>query len=186
MEVGRQRAVVQDAVVLAAGGSTRMGTPKALLAIEGTPLILLHVAAFRAVGLRVHVVLGAHADRVAAVLPLDVSRFVNPHWATTGPAESAALALAGLGPALVTPVDVPPATAGDLHSLIAASGPAVLSAHGVDGHPVRLDPPHTTGRLDERLLGAVRIASEDPNRALNLNTPDDWNSFLNSLKRPPR
>ena len=101
-------------------------------------------------------------------------------------AESAALALAGLGPALVTPVDVPPATAGDLHSLIAASGPAVLSAHGVDGHPVRLDPPHTTGRLDERLLGAVRIASEDPNRALNLNTPDDWNSFLNSLKRPPR
>lgn len=184
MEVGPQRPVVGDAVVLAAGGSTRMGTPKALLDVDGIPLILLHVNAFLAIGLRVHVVLGAHADRVAGVLPADVSRFVNPHWASTEPGESAGLALAGLGPVLLTPVDVPPAHEADLRSLIAASGPAVLCFEGKDGHPARLDPPHTPGRLDARLRGAVRIATSDRNRTLNLNTPDEWSSFLNSLKRP--
>ncbi len=161
-----------------------MGTPKALLEVEGRPLILWHVAAFHAVGLRVHVVLGAHAERVAAVLPDDVSRFVNLHWEVTGPAESAWIALRELGAALLTPVDVPPASPGDLRRLLAADGSAVLRCGGVDGHPVRLDPPHAPGRLDFRLVDALRIDVDDENRLLNLNTPKDWELWLLSLKAP--
>ncbi len=169
---------VADAVILAAGQSRRMGRPKALLALGGVPLVVAQIRAFEAVGLRVTVVLGAHAETIAAALPAGVRRVFNPGWEGTGPAESAAIGLAGLGPALLTPVDVPPASAADLRALIAASGPAVLTFGGHDGHPVRLDPPHGAGRLDERLVTAARIASEDPDRLLNLNTPDEWAIWL--------
>lgn len=181
--MGGTRSVVQDAVVLAAGASRRMGRPKALLPVGGIPLVNLHVARLRACGLRVTVVLGAYADDIAAVLPAGVSRCVNPRWEETGPAESAALALAGLGPAVLTPVDVPPARVADLLRLMAAPGPAVLTHGGRDGHPVRLDPPHLADRLDHRLRGALRIPVDDPARILNLNTPDEFFAWLNGPDR---
>lgn len=169
---------VADAVILSAGQSRRMGRPKALLSLGGVPLVLAQIRAFEAAGLRVTVVLGAGAETIDAALPASVSRVFNAAWESTGPAESAALGLAGLGPALLTPVDVPPASPADLRALIRASGPAVLTFGGRDGHPVRLDPPHTAGRLDERLVNAVRVPSEDPDRLLNLNTPDAWAIWL--------
>jgi nicotine blue oxidoreductase len=169
---------LDDAVILAAGGSRRMGRPKALLEVDGAPLLLAHVRAFHAVGLRVTVVLGAHADTVSAVLPAEVRVVRNERWDETGPAESAHLGLAGLGAALLTPVDVPPASTADLHALIAAEGDAVLSYRGEDGHPVRVEAPHPPARLDRRLADAVRIPSEDPDRLLNLNTPEAWSAWL--------
>jgi len=178
--------MVNDAVILAAGGSTRMGEPKALLPVGGEPLVCAHVRAFQNVGLRVTVVLGAQAEAIAAVLPAGVNVVVNRAWATTGPAESAALGLQGLGPALLTPVDVPPANDADLRALIDASGPAVLSFDGRDGHPVRLDPPHTLLRLDVRLQLAERIPSGDADRLLNLNTPEDWAAWGVGDERPDR
>jgi molybdenum cofactor cytidylyltransferase len=170
-------------VVLAAGGSTRMGTPKALLVHDRRPLVRAHVESFAALGLRVTVVVGAHAAAVRAVLPEGVRVVENPAWASTDPAESAALGLAGLGAALLTPVDVPPAGPSDLRALIDASGPAVLTWQGVDGHPVRLDPPHPMLRLDVRLRGALRVPSGDPARVLNLNTPAEWAAW--SSRAPP-
>ncbi len=155
-----------------------MGTPKALLRVGGTPLIVRHVEAFRSMGLRVHVVLGCDAERIAAALPAGVIVRHNHLWATTGPAESAAIALLGLGPTLLTPVDVPPAAPDDLRRLLDAAGPAVLTYDGADGHPVRLDPPHIAGRLDGRLATALRIAVGDPGRILNLNSPNQWESWL--------
>lgn len=169
--------------MLAAGGSRRMGQPKALLLVDGIPLVNLHVARLRACGLRVTVVLGARASDIAAVLPDDVSRCVNLDWERSGPAESAALALAGLGPTVVTPVDVPPARPLDLRRLLEAPGPAVLTWRGQDGHPVRLDPPHGAERLDRRLRDALRIPVDDPARILNLNTPDEFFAWLNGRDR---
>lgn len=176
--MGGKGSSVQDAVVLAAGASTRMGRPKALLEVGGGPLLLHHVRAFSTLGLRVHVVLGAYEAALRAVLPDYVTVHHNPAWATTGPAESAFVALQGLGPALVTPVDVPPARLLDLQRLLDASGPAVLQYRGVDGHPIRLDPPHPLLRLDERLRGARRIETDAPDVVRNLNTPEEWIAWL--------
>ncbi len=156
-----------------------MGTSKSLLEVDGTPLLLLHVETFRALGLRVHVVLGCDATRIAAALPSEVVVHHNPRWASTGPAESASIALLGTGATLLTPVDVPPAAPEDLRRLLDANGPAVLTYGGADGHPVRLDPPHHPGRLDHRLSGALRIPVGDSGRILNLNTPTQWESWLN-------
>mgnify|MGYP006198170919 CR=1 FL=1 len=70
------------AVVLAAGGSTRLGRPKQLLTRDGETLV--HRAARLAVAsgaARVRVIVGAHADDVvAAVRDLPVECLVNPRW----------------------------------------------------------------------------------------------------------
>ncbi|MSQ01426.1 MAG: hypothetical protein EXR71_05970 [Myxococcales bacterium] len=155
-----------------------MGANKALLDVDGSPLLIRHIETFRALGLRVHVVLGCDAERIARALPTGVVVHHNHRWADTGLAESAAIALVGTGAAILTPVDVPPATLGDVRRLLDAAGPAVLTYRGADGHPVRLDPPHERGRLDRRLVGATRIPVDDPARILNLNTPDQWESWL--------
>jgi len=182
--VGGKGSSVQDAVVLAAGASTRMGRPKALLEVGGVPLLLHHVRTFSTIGLRVHVVLGAYEATLRTVLPDFVTVHHNPAWGTTGPAESAFVALQRLGPALVTPVDVPPARLPDLQRLLDAGGPALLRHRGVDGHPIRLDPPHPQLRLDERLRGALRIETDDPDVVRNLNTPEEWNAWLAALGPP--
>lgn len=178
MAQGASDGRVRDAVVLAAGASSRMGRSKSLLDVNGISLIQLHIAAFQAAGLRPHVVLGADAEPLSAALPQGVSRFVNPHWAVSGSSDSAWVALATLGPAIVTPVDVPPASVADILRLVDAPGSAVLCFGGLDGHPVRLDPPHTHERLDVRLRNALRIEVNDPDRLLDLNTPEAWNAWI--------
>jgi CTP:molybdopterin cytidylyltransferase MocA len=151
-----------------------MGAPKGLLLVDGVPLLRRHVSTFHDAGLDVIVALGARAEDHRAVLPEGVRVVVNPHWADTTMADTLALALPGVGRAFVTPVDVPPAHAATLAALAAAPGDAVPTWQGRDGHPVRLDPPHPPGRLDERLRAAHRVPVDDPDCVLNLNTPEEW------------
>ncbi len=70
------------AVILAAGGSTRMGSPKQLLPLGGRPLLLRAVEATLASGAQpVIVVLGAEAVRLRPLLsghPVVVAE--NPQW----------------------------------------------------------------------------------------------------------
>lgn len=69
-------------VLLAAGASTRMGTPKQLKEFRGKPLIR-HAAetALQSNGDRVIVVLGANADLIAPIIDdLPVSIVVNSDW----------------------------------------------------------------------------------------------------------
>lgn len=161
------------AVVLAAGGSTRMGRPKALLPVGDRTLVevwverLGHVAQVLVVDGAVH--LGHLADTRT-----------NADWATTGPWESLALGLEGhRGPALITPVDVPPCTIQELQRLAAHPGDAVLSWDGRPGHPVRLADasrvagPCPPGGLGSLLAGAAHVPADSPDALANLNTPAD-------------
>ena len=69
-------------IVLAAGASTRFGTPKQLAAVHGAPLLQLVLSRATAVaGPAVTVVLGAHAAEIAPALGrLPVSLVVNRDW----------------------------------------------------------------------------------------------------------
>jgi molybdenum cofactor cytidylyltransferase len=71
------------ALVLAAGGSSRMGTAKQLLDFEGEPLVHRAVrTAFEADMTPIIVVLGSEADKVQAVLSdFSVDFVVNDDWA---------------------------------------------------------------------------------------------------------
>jgi len=97
-----------DAVILAAGGSVRLGRPKQLLTVSGETLIARasRIVAATRPGTTV-AVLGAHAERMCGKLVGAVAVF-NPDWAT-GMASSlrvAADALAGrTDPVLVVVID---------------------------------------------------------------------------------
>ncbi len=160
-----------------------MGGPKALLRVDGEPLLLQHIRAYESVGLRVTVVLGAEAERVRAVLPPGVRAIENRDWASTDPAASAWLALQELGDCLLSPVDLPPPRRDTLAALLASSGDVVPCYQGRDGHPVRLAAPHRPGRLDQRLRDALRVEVTDPGCVLNFNVPADLLGW-GSVSRP--
>lgn len=70
------------AVILSGGSSSRMGSPKALLAYQGRPFLehLLDVATHPNIGVR-RVVLGAHAEPIAKEVPLNADEIViNDEW----------------------------------------------------------------------------------------------------------
>ena len=70
------------AVILAAGASTRMGSPKQLIELDGRPLVVRAVeAALASPAWPVVVVLGAHAAQIRPVLArLPVLIAETPEW----------------------------------------------------------------------------------------------------------
>lgn len=130
------------AVVLAAGGSQRLGVPKQLLLYEGEPLLRRAVLAVRDSGAApVVVVLGAEADRIAPVLgDITVVRTITNYDWTTGLASSLAVGLKALLEAgdsdgvLVTLADQPLVDAASLGKLLDAfDGEHRIVASAYDG-----------------------------------------------------
>jgi CTP:molybdopterin cytidylyltransferase MocA len=168
-------------VVLAAGGSTRMGQPKALLQLSGRSLLEAHCTALLYRCERVIVVSGAYEF---PLLRPPITVLQNHSWATTGSAESLALALEGLPPSaevVVTPVDVPPVPNLVLDRLVESGAPAVLTHRGAWGHPVLIQAGPTrealgSGHLRQALqrLGATLVETDWADTTLNLNTPEQW------------
>lgn len=110
-------------IVLAAGASSRFGSPKQLVRVEGRPL--MHTAVARAVevaGHAVTVVLGANAAELAPLLRhTPASVLINRDWAE-GIASSIRCGVKRLSPSsdgvLVMLADQPSVTSADLRRLI--------------------------------------------------------------------
>jgi molybdenum cofactor cytidylyltransferase len=137
------------AIVLAAGGSTRMGELKQLLPLGDQPMVRHTTATVCAAGLgQVVVVVGAQAEAVqqaVAGLPVDVT--VNEDWAA-GMSTSLQAGLRLLQPhiraVLVVLADQPELSPELLWTLIAryeASGAAIVAPfyQGQRGNPVLFD-----------------------------------------------
>lgn len=115
------------AVILAAGASSRMGSVKQLLSLDGRPLVVRAAEAALGAGARpVAVVLGAHAESVGpAVAALPVLAVLNPDWrdglASSIRAGLAALLAAepGLDAVLLAPCDQPALSAAAIGRLAA-------------------------------------------------------------------
>ena len=112
------------AVVLAAGQSRRLGTPKQLLELDGVSLLSLAVERARAASSRVAVVVGAASERIVPAVSETAAHVVhNPHW-REGIASSLRAAVACL-PAnctgvLVLLTDQPAVPADRVQELVAA------------------------------------------------------------------
>jgi molybdenum cofactor cytidylyltransferase len=130
------------AVILAAGSSSRMGTPKQLLKFNGSSL--LRRATLAALGAACHpvvVVTGAHAELCRRELDqLDVREVFNPDW-ETGMASSVRAGIEGLvsvdggvDAAVLLLCDQPHVTSDVISGLIAAhhavGKPVIASAYG--------------------------------------------------------
>jgi len=134
------------AVILSGGASSRMGSPKALLAYQGRPFLehLLEVTAHRQIGVR-RVVLGAHAEPIAKAIDLKLDEIViNEDW-EKGQLTSIQAALRSLPPGtdgiILCLIDHPLISADLVQELIECfykSGkPVVLPLYqGRRGHPV--------------------------------------------------
>ncbi len=193
------------AIILAAGASARLGTPKQLLEVDGRPLLTRTVeAALASPAWPVVVVLGAHAEKIRPTLArLPVLVAENPAWAE-GMASSLRAGLATLrqfsrrlDAALLALCDQPAFSAAAIDRLLAAqrtTGLGIVAARyaGRHGAPALFLREHfpalaaLTGEEGARTLlngAAARVAPVDlPELALDLDTPAD----LARLRSEPR
>ena len=191
------------AVILAAGASTRFGSPKQLVRIGGSPVLhqMISNAAFVA-GRSVTVVIGAHARDIAAALRQSAaSVVVNRDW-PEGLASSIRVAVESAPPRcdglLLLLADQVAVTADDLKHLYAAwkRHPILVAAALYDGAPglPAIFPRWTypglmelRGDRDPRLVirrnidQLVRIPMA--NASINLDTPEDLLSIEQSVSR---
>lgn len=130
---------VNAALVLAAGASTRLGTPKGLLRIRGEPAVARVARVAREAGCTdVVVVLGADAPRLRAVLPLGIRTVLNEAWAAgrTGTLKAGLRALDASADILVWPIDHPVVAPSTVATLLELDGDVRVPAfQGRRGHP---------------------------------------------------
>ena len=189
------------AVILAAGESSRMGSPKALLTHQGRPFLehLLEVTRHPKVGLT-RVVLGANAKEIRSQSNLDPAIVaINQNW-RQGQLSSIHAALLSL-PAGLTDgillclVDHPLITAALVDELIekfyASGKPIVVPTYkGRRGHPAifssklyqeLLDAPLETGARSVVWAHAskvLEVPTVEEGVVLNLNDPETFRSAL--------
>jgi molybdenum cofactor cytidylyltransferase len=193
------RAFRLGAIVLAAGGSSRMGGTKQLLRIGGVSLVARAAEAALASGAApVAVVLGADSEKVGLELAgLPILAVLNPEWATgiASSIRSGLAALLGAQPALdavaVAPCDQP-ALSGEIIARLAGvhrSTGRISAARygGRNGAPAVFGREHF-GALSQlsgdegarRLLNSdsAAVATLDyPSLGADLDTPADYVSW---------
>ena len=194
MDGSRESGEVVAGVVLSAGGSSRMGRPKALLKVGELSLVEGHIAAMKGRCHRVIVVTGAHHDAIAPIAVTSGAEVVrNEEWATSDSIASLRVALKALGPVdalVVTPVDTHPASSSMVERLLAEGRVAVAAWREEPGHPVVLSRREIEqvleGNLEEGLRtltrGAALVEGDGPLLLRNLNTPEQWGGDLEALE----
>lgn len=124
------------AVVLAAGGSTRMGSPKMLLPIGGKPLVVKAIDEARAAGLSpIVVVTGGDAEAVEPLVPADAKIVRNATW-EAGQGSSIRVAIrelewgAAVDAAIIILADQPAVTAEHLSEMVTLFDSGTVSLVG--------------------------------------------------------
>lgn len=179
-------------LILAAGESRRMGSPKALLELEGETFLDRIIRLFSPHCEPVIVVLGAGAEaiRAGARRAAGATFAINTAWAE-GQLSSMQCGLRALPPgipgALFTLVDHPNVKPDTLTRLLAATGPLRIARYrGKRGHPVywsaplvaellSLGPGATARDVVERHAAEVEyIDVDDPGVLDDIDEPDDY------------
>ena len=194
------------AIILAAGDSRRMGTPKALLSDpDGRPFVARLVRSFSAAGIdEVVVVTGAMHDAIVDAIASDAPPARPVCVRNPDPSRGQLSSLwAGLDSAtrsdvegvLVTPVDIPMIRTATIRQVIEAwertHAPVVRPAIGErHGHPVLFDratfealraAPLTEGArvvVHANADRVVNVAVDDEGCLVDIDTPEDYEAAM--------
>ena len=134
------------ALILAAGASSRMGSPKALLLYRGETFLDRLIGSCRQACDEVVVVLGLHAGEIRAGIRHQANFVLNPD-PDRGQLSSLQCGLAEIkGAAMFVPVDLPAVEPATILKLVATflagnSAVAVPTFDGKHGHPVCIAQP---------------------------------------------
>jgi molybdenum cofactor cytidylyltransferase len=195
------RAEAIEAMVLAAGASSRLGSPKALLAFGARPALQLVLDAIREAGIRRGVVVvGDDAAALAAAVdpaPLAWAQNPVPETGRMGSVLVGLRAMTSGADVLLWPVDRPLASARTVAALMAEreraapdEGVMVPEHDGARGHPVILRAallpslaaasPGANLREVIRASGTRRraVAVDDPGILFDLDTVRDYERAL--------
>jgi CTP:molybdopterin cytidylyltransferase MocA len=200
--------VVEAGIVLAAGSSQRMGTPKQLLPLQGRPLLEHVVAAACGSRLeRVVVILGADHELIRQRVGWGRARvMVNPDH-TSGMSSSLRTGIAALDSdvesAVVILGDQPGISSELVNRILDVNAgcfrpAAALSVRGLLQPPVVLrrelwaEVTALSGDTGARgflrahpELVAPLVVDTDLEHLADIDTPDDWRRYLSSLSTPP-
>ena len=194
------------AVLLAAGAGTRLGgRPKALLELGGVPLVLRQLIALSGAGVdEVVVVLGHHAEQIAAAVQAFPITLAHNPAPDDGQASSVRIGLQALSPRLdaviVALADQPLIDAQDISALIGAykkrgdAAMVVPRVQGADGeaepgNPVMFDAALREAWLAGGADGACRqwrlanpervrwFDTDNPRYRVDIDTPEDLARF---------
>ncbi len=192
-------------IILAAGASSRMGRPKALLDFDGRCCLELALAAVRRFGTPI-LVLGPNHEEIRARVPLDQVQVAYNLEVESGQAASLKAGLALLPPEaeafFFLPVDVPLLTSDDVLRLADAywanrdpRKTVFIPSHEMRrGHPVLCRrelaaeilalPPGASARdVIDRVPGRVGyIATPNPNVLMDMDTPEDYVRCLGAYR----
>lgn len=188
------------AIVLAAGASARLGSPKALALVGGAPAVTRVCRVLNDADIEdVAVVIGAHAERIAPEIPPPARIVQNASWerGRSSSIKAGIRALPSGMPLLVWPVDHPAVRTATIRRLMGAKGwIRVPTFQGRRGHPVVFDPVLRDELLllgdDEPLHHVVHrhagdvaeAAVPDPAVLWNIDTPDDLKKMDDVLRNP--
>lgn len=184
--------------MLAAGASSRMGSPKALLNTRaGVPLAIHQLKLLESAGCaKSAVVLGSEAERISAAMS-GVQIILNPKWESGRPSSIlAALASAtGCDGIFILPVDTVGVKAETVRNVLATADAKNYAAirpvcGGVRGKLVWISSALAddmvrekfADRLDDFLADkAFELEVNDPAILSNINTPRDWETVRSRL-----
>lgn len=185
-------------IILAAGASQRMGTPKALLEIQGETFLVRLARVLGSVCDSVTVVLGNHVDQIRPRVPARVRVVVNPD-PERGQLSSLQTALAGLdadGFAFV-PVDCPAVAEQTAAKLAEAfrgrdaatrfviprmggkRGHPVFATHGIAGELLALPPTGEARAVVHKYVSRTQYVDvDDPGIFADVDTPEAYQRLL--------
>lgn len=197
-------------IVLAAGNSSRMGRPKALLPTgpEGELFLARMIRILREGGVEdVVVVLGRDADLIRAAVPASARpvQFIDNPAYEDGQLSSLLAGLAAVErpdvrAVMVTPVDLPLLEAGTVRTVLAvyraAGGAAIIrpAKRGRHGHPVIFDrclfqalrdaDPNVGARsvVQAHFSDVVNVEVADDGAFIDVDTPADYERYV--MPRP--
>lgn len=188
-------------IVLAAGASTRFGSPKALIPIRGEPAVAHLARQLREAGCNeVRVVVGAHPKEVRPAVPDFAKIVVNEDWKNgrTGSVKAGVRSLPASCSMIVWPVDHPAVETSTLRVLLQGTGTIRVPTYlGLRGHPALFEaavreeilaleddePLHDV--LHEHPARVREIPVDDAGVLLNVDTPDDLKKLRAHLERSP-